>query len=82
MCLARSDWSDDILAKYFYNVHIRAAPLIVTHAILFLNDNDSAVYLDCLQLIQLIKYYNYSQNMGLYSIIPGFCGAPWAVGGP
>ncbi len=48
---------DDILAKYFYNVYIRAAPLIVknctcdldsnTHAILFLNDNDSAVYLDC-----------------------------------
>ncbi len=44
---------DDILAKYFYNVHIRAAPLIVTncacnldsntHAILFLNDNDSAM---------------------------------------
>ncbi len=20
--------------------------------------------------------------MGLYSIIPGFCGAPWAVGAP
>ncbi len=44
---------DDILAKYFYNVYIRAAPLIVkyctcdldsnTHAILFLNDNDSAM---------------------------------------
>ncbi len=61
--LARSDVSreirlvsrerDDILAKYFYNVYIRAAPLIVknctcdlvsnTHAILFLNDNDSAM---------------------------------------
>ncbi len=61
--LARSDVSreirlvsqerDDILAKYFYNVHIRAAPLIITncacdldsntHAILFLNDNDSAM---------------------------------------
>ncbi len=43
---------DDILAKYFY-VYIRAAPLIIkyctcdldsnTHAILFLNDNDSAI---------------------------------------
>ncbi len=43
----------NILAKYFYNVYIRSAPLIVkncacdldsnTHAILFLNDNDSAM---------------------------------------
>ncbi len=33
-----------------------------------------------ISVIQLIKYYNYSQNMGIYSIIPGFCGAPWAVG--
>ncbi len=22
------------------------------------------------------------QNMGLYSKIPGFCGAPWVVGAP
>ncbi len=35
-----------------------------------------------ISVIQLIKYYNYSQNMGIYSIIPGFCGAPWAVGAP
>ncbi len=44
---------DDILAKYFYNVYIRASPLMVkncacdldsnTHVILILNDNDSAM---------------------------------------